>query len=68
MGAVQTTDLLQGKNTLSKRVHHPLTLRVALVDDVLTTGTTAAEAARELRRAGASEVEIWCLARTPEPG
>ena len=39
--------------------------RVALVDDVLTTGATAQAAALALRRAGASAVELWVLARTP---
>ncbi len=43
-------------------------LRVAVVDDVLTTGATAGEVARTLKNAGASHVEIWCLARTPSPG
>ena len=37
--------------------------RVCLIDDVLTTGATAAEAARTLLRAGAIRVEIRTLAR-----
>jgi ComF family protein len=37
--------------------------RVALVDDVLTTGSTAGECARLLKRAGAAEVTVWVLAR-----
>jgi ComF family protein len=41
--------------------------RVALVDDVMTTGATLSEAARVLRRAGAAEVQAWVLARTPRP-
>ncbi|HUK24714.1 MAG TPA: ComF family protein [Terriglobales bacterium] len=37
---------------------------VLLVDDVLTTGTTASECARVLRRAGASKVWVATVART----
>jgi ComF family protein len=37
---------------------------VLLVDDVYTTGTTASECARVLRRAGASEVWVATVART----
>ncbi len=43
-------------------------LRIALVDDVLTTGATAAALAAMLKDAGARRVEVWCLARTPAPG
>ena len=41
--------------------------RIALVDDVLTTGATLAEATRVLRRAGAADVECWVVARTLGP-
>lgn len=39
--------------------------RIALVDDVLTTGATAAEATASLLAAGAAGVQVWALARTP---
>lgn len=38
--------------------------RVAVLDDVLTTGSTAAEMARVLLRAGAEDVAIWTIARS----
>jgi ComF family protein len=40
---------------------------VAVVDDVMTTGATGDEVARTLLRAGAAEVHLWMLARTPKP-
>jgi ComF family protein len=38
--------------------------RVAVVDDVMTTGTTLDELARALKAAGAAAVENWVVART----
>lgn len=38
---------------------------VALVDDVMTTGATLAEASRVLLQAGCSDVQVWVVARTP---
>lgn len=43
---------------------HVLNRHVALVDDVMTTGATAAEAAGTLLRSGAAQVSVWVLART----
>ena len=42
--------------------------RIALVDDVMTTGATLAEASRTLIAAGAKRVECWVVARTLPPG
>jgi ComF family protein len=38
---------------------------VALIDDVMTTGTTIRECARVLRRAGVGRIDVWVLARAP---
>ncbi|MGM0516455.1 MAG: ComF family protein [Pseudomonadota bacterium] len=39
--------------------------RVAIVDDVLTTGASAEALTLALRRAGVREVAVWVVARTP---
>lgn len=39
--------------------------RIALLDDVVTTGTTVQTAARLLRANGVAEIHLWTLARTP---
>lgn len=36
---------------------------IAIIDDVLTTGHTANAAAKQLRKAGATTIEIWTIAR-----
>lgn len=38
---------------------------VAIIDDVMTTGSTVAEISRLLKADGARRVEAWVLARTP---
>jgi ComF family protein len=49
------------------RVHRVSGRRIALVDDVITTGATLGEAAQALRCAGAARVVAWALTRTPAP-
>lgn len=38
---------------------------IALVDDVMTTGSTVQSLAKLLEGAGAAGIEVWCLVRTP---
>ena len=47
------------------RSRGPARGRVAIVDDILTTGATAKELTRVLRRAGANQIQVWVIARTP---
>jgi ComF family protein len=47
------------------RIARPLTVRhIALLDDVMTTGSTLAALAGLLRRAGAERIDVWVCART----
>jgi predicted amidophosphoribosyltransferase len=41
--------------------------RIALIDDVMTTGTSLDELAKTLKQAGAVGVEAWVVARTLPP-
>ena len=59
---------IRGAFSLAAGASRPLRGRVvALVDDVMTTGATAAEAARTLLDGGAVAVHLWVYARTPAP-
>ncbi len=53
------------KNILNAFAYEPVEVytHVAIVDDIVTTGSTANEIAKTLRRAGVTNIEIWGLAR-----
>lgn len=55
LGAFQVTDA--GASVIAGK-------RVALLDDVLTTGSTAAEMSRVLLRSGAESIDVWTIARS----
>jgi ComF family protein len=60
---------VRGAFALEPRRRSEVTGRsIAVVDDVMTTGSTAQEIAGVLRQAGAARVSIWVFARTPRPG
>lgn len=48
-------------------VRGPVPPHVALVDDVMTTGSTLSECAQMLRAAGARRVDAWVVARAAVP-
>lgn len=48
------------------RIRRPVIGRkIALLDDVVTTGATAIEIGKRLKREGACEIHLWAIARTP---
>ena len=40
---------------------------VTIIDDVMTTGSTAAELAKALKQAGVRQVDVWVVARVENP-
>jgi len=52
-GVFECSESLQGK-------------RIAIIDDVMTTGASLNELAKTLKKAGAAQVECWIIARTLE--
>lgn len=68
LDADQRAEHIQGAFTVNPAWQARLTGRhVAVVDDVLTTGATLQEVASTLWQAGAREVSVWVVARTPPP-
>jgi predicted amidophosphoribosyltransferase len=47
-------------------VDNSIAKHVALLDDVMTTGSTIETCTKLLLNAGAERVDIWIIARTPE--
>ncbi len=62
LGAGERRRNLQGAFHCPPGRHLPR--HVALLDDVLTTGSTALAAMSALRAAGVGRVDLWCCART----
>tara|TARA_R110001592_G_scaffold291131_2_gene560441 strand:- start:46231 stop:47022 length:792 start_codon:yes stop_codon:yes gene_type:complete len=60
---------LQGSLSISTKYFNSNSLKdkhIALIDDVMTTKATCELASRLLLEAGATQVDVWCLARTPK--
>lgn len=46
-------------------ITQPINLKhIAIIDDVVTTGTTVAELSQLFRKIGVEKIDIWCYART----
>ncbi|MFV0447413.1 MAG: ComF family protein [Vibrio sp.] len=60
----------QRKRNLAKAFRlnrHPNSNHVAIVDDVVTTGSTVQHLCHLLLEVGVERVDIYCICRTPEP-
>lgn len=75
-GLVVRTRAVETQRGLSRRermanlsgvfaVRQRVPARVAIVDDVITTGATTRQLAEVLRESGVKDIQVWALARTP---
>lgn len=55
---------LQGAFILNKK---PMDKHVAIVDDVVTTGSTVRQLCQLLLEVGVESIDIYCICRTPAP-
>ncbi|MCW8943214.1 MAG: ComF family protein [Sedimenticola sp.] len=53
---------IRGAFEVKKR---PNAKHISLVDDVVTTGSTVIELARQLKKSGVERIDVWAIARTP---
>jgi ComF family protein len=60
LNAKQRRKNIRGAFALVRPLHH---VHVALIDDVVTTGSTVNELARVLKKAGVKTVSVWSIAR-----
>ena len=65
-GAAQRSRRLQGHIVIAARPPYPR--NVILVDDIVTTGTTARQCVQALNAAGIHVTTVICLARTLRAG
>lgn len=74
---IKKTTHTQAQHTLSKKkrqenqqgtyqIEGEIANHVALFDDVMTSGNTLEACAKLLKKAGAAQVDVWVIARTPE--
>lgn len=61
LSAEQRKQNLRNAFNLSKAHHYK---HVAIFDDVVTTGTTVNELAKQLKQSGVEIIEVWAIART----
>ena len=64
LGARDRRENVRGAFEVASPVHQ----HVAIIDDVVTTGSTVSELARILKRAGAETVQVWAVARAAVDG
>lgn len=74
MQRLRPTEVQSGMNAVARRRNmrtafalgnEELPAHIAIVDDVMTTGSTAGEVCRLLRASGVTRIDVWTLARTP---
>ena len=61
LSAKQRKQNLKNAFSLSKNHHYK---HIAIFDDVVTTGTTVNELAKQLKKSGVEIIEVWAIART----